>query len=92
MSHSSSFLKEATKLEKEATKRLLERRMLSLVIDLDQTILHAAICCPELDAQLMEQSKDSSSDVHRIVLEDSQHDYWVKLRYKEDSQTSSFSL
>ena len=67
-------------MEKEATKRLLDKNMLSLVVDLDQTVLHAAICSPELDERLTEQVKDNSNDIHKIVLDDSQHDYWVKLR------------
>ncbi|ERS95362.1 hypothetical protein HMPREF1624_08240 [Sporothrix schenckii ATCC 58251] len=79
----------ATRAEKELQERLLQQRKLSLVVDLDQTIIHACI-----DPTIGEWQQDASNpnyealrDVQRFQLEEGQHGgvargcfYYIKMR------------
>ncbi|CAK7232314.1 CTD phosphatase Fcp1 [Sporothrix bragantina] len=79
----------ATRAEKELQQRLLAQRKLSLVVDLDQTIIHACI-----DPTIGEWQQDESNpnyealrDVQRFQLEEGQHGgvargcfYYIKMR------------
>ncbi|MCJ1264334.1 Carboxy-terminal domain (CTD) phosphatase [Lobaria immixta] len=53
---------EATKVEDEAKRRLLSSRKLSLVVDLDQTIIHATV-----DPTVAEWQKDEKNPNHDAV-------------------------
>jgi len=53
---------EANKIDEEAKKRLLASRKLSLVVDLDQTIIHAAV-----DPTIAEWQKDKDNPNHEAV-------------------------
>lgn len=53
---------EATKVEDEAKRRLLAARKLSLVVDLDQTIIHATV-----DPTVAEWQKDEKNPNHAAV-------------------------
>lgn len=53
---------EATKVEYEAKKRLLTSKKLSLVVDLDQTIIHATV-----DPTVAEWQKDEKNPNHAAV-------------------------
>ncbi|MCJ1468898.1 Carboxy-terminal domain (CTD) phosphatase [Pseudocyphellaria aurata] len=53
---------EATKVEDEAKRRLLSARKLSLVVDLDQTIIHATV-----DPTVAEWQKDEKNPNHDAV-------------------------
>ena len=53
---------EATKVEEEAKRRLLASRKLSLVVDLDQTIIHATV-----DPTVAEWQKDTEHPNHEAV-------------------------
>lgn len=55
-------LSEASRLEKETTKRLLRQSNLSLIVDLDQTIIHAAV-----DPTIGDWQNDSQSLNHEAV-------------------------
>ena len=55
---------EATKVEDEAKRRLLSSRKLSLVVDLDQTIIHATV-----DPTVAEWQKDEKNPNHDAVKE-----------------------
>lgn len=79
----------ATRAENELQQRLLQQRKLSLVVDLDQTIIHACI-----DPTIGEWQQDPSNpnyealrDVQRFQLEEGQHGgvargcfYYIKMR------------
>ncbi|KAJ3326879.1 Carboxy-terminal domain (CTD) phosphatase, partial [Gonapodya sp. JEL0774] len=84
--HNNAALKvtksEAMRLEKETTERLLRSRKLSLVLDLDQTIIHATV-----DPTVGEWMEDPTNPnypvlqgVHRFVLPDHPAVYYVKMR------------
>ena len=84
--HGSSQLKvtaaEAQRVELGSTQSLLQRRKLSLVVDLDQTILHASID-PVVSAWMADKghpNHDAVKDVHRFFLPDSPVEYFLKLR------------
>lgn len=53
---------EATKVEEEAKRRLLASKKLSLVVDLDQTIIHATV-----DPTVAEWQKDTENPNHEAV-------------------------
>ena len=53
---------EATKVEEEAKRRLLASKKLSLVVDLDQTIIHATV-----DPTVAEWQKDTDNPNHEAV-------------------------
>lgn len=53
---------EATKVEEEAKRRLLASKKLSLVVDLDQTIIHATV-----DPTVAEWQKDAENPNHEAV-------------------------
>ncbi|KAI8098007.1 uncharacterized protein B0P05DRAFT_522944 [Gilbertella persicaria] len=63
---------EAERLEAENAKRLLQSRKLSLILDLDQTILHAS-----WDQNL---TKYKDADIRQFVLPKSDIVYYIKLR------------
>ncbi|KAG5518074.1 hypothetical protein PMAC_003260 [Pneumocystis sp. 'macacae'] len=90
MSHDATKLtvskEEAMRLERETTERLLKEMKLSLIVDLDQTILHATV-----DPIVGEWLSDPSSkhylavqDVQRFCLKESNSGignwYYVKMR------------
>ncbi|CAG8573139.1 4118_t:CDS:2, partial [Dentiscutata heterogama] len=75
-------LNEAERLEKETADRLLKSRKLSLIVDLDQTLIHATI-----DQMVEEWINDENNinhpttkDIHKFVLSDSPTVYYIKLR------------
>ena len=53
---------EATKADEEAKRRLLDSRRLSLVVDLDQTIIHATV-----DPTVAEWQRDTANPNHEAV-------------------------
>lgn len=53
---------EASRVDEEAKRRLLASRKLSLVVDLDQTIIHAAV-----DPTIAEWQKDEENPNHEVV-------------------------
>ena len=73
---------EAARLDDETANRLLKDHKLSLILDLDQTVIHATVN-PQLDS-LLDQPKWAAHpvtrDVHRFMLPDNQGYYHVKLR------------
>jgi RNA polymerase II subunit A C-terminal domain phosphatase len=66
MSHGNTALKvsqrEASRISEEAKRRLLQSRKLSLVVDLDQTIIHATV-----DPTVAEWQKDPSNPNYDAV-------------------------
>jgi RNA polymerase II subunit A-like phosphatase len=66
MSHDTSGLKvsynEAERIEKNSSERLLAERKLILVVDLDQTVIHAAV-----DPTIGEWMRDESNPNHRAL-------------------------
>lgn len=74
--------REAQRMDDETARRLLKTRRLSLILDLDQTVIHAAV-----DPTVGEWKRDRKNpnynvlqDVHEFVLPDSSCVYYVKLR------------
>ncbi|KAI9244629.1 HAD-like domain-containing protein [Sporodiniella umbellata] len=63
---------EAERLEQENVKRLLQGKKLSLILDLDQTIVHAS-CDPRI-------SQWKNDDIRRFTLPKSPTVYYIKLR------------
>ncbi|CAK7236890.1 CTD phosphatase Fcp1 [Sporothrix curviconia] len=79
----------ATRAEKELQQRLLAQRKLSLVVDLDQTIIHACIdpTIGEWQQDETNPNYDALRDVQRFQLEEGQHGgvargcyYYIKMR------------
>ena len=66
MTHDTQYLTishdEANKIDEEAKRRLLAARKLSLVVDLDQTIIHAAV-----DPTIAEWQKDIENPNYEAV-------------------------
>ena len=66
MTHDTQYLTisqdEANRVDEEAKRRLLASRKLSLVVDLDQTIIHAAV-----DPTIAEWQKDRDNPNHEAV-------------------------
>jgi RNA polymerase II subunit A-like phosphatase len=86
MTHDASELfvsqNEAQKLEKENSTRLINQRKLSLILDLDQTIIHATI---DPTIGVLQNDPNNSNyeilkDVYHFVLPDSDTVYYIKLR------------
>lgn len=78
---------EATKADDEAKRRLLASRKLSLVVDLDQTIIHATVDPTVADWQKDEDNPnhDAVKDVRSFLLKDDGPEkkgcwYYIKLR------------
>ncbi|KAJ1982740.1 CTD phosphatase Fcp1 [Dimargaris cristalligena] len=71
---------EAQRLEQETAERLLEGRKLSLIVDLDQTIIHANATRDPMDAWLAECSPELRADVGCFQLPESPLLYYIKLR------------
>ncbi|CAB4406829.1 unnamed protein product [Rhizophagus irregularis] len=71
-------LNEAERLEKETSRRLLEERKLSLIVDLDQTLIHATID-PTVE-EWIKDGNDVAEDVRKFTLPDSPIVYYIKLR------------
>ncbi|KAG1455529.1 hypothetical protein G6F56_007044 [Rhizopus delemar] len=63
---------EAERLEKENVKRLLHNKKLSLILDLDQTIVHAS-CDPRI-------SQWKNEEIRQFTLPKSPTVYYIKLR------------
>jgi RNA polymerase II subunit A-like phosphatase len=53
---------EAARIEKETTDRLLSEKKLSLILDLDQTIIHATI-----DQKISQWKKDPSNPNYHLL-------------------------
>ncbi|KAI9472463.1 MAG: hypothetical protein EXX96DRAFT_357301 [Benjaminiella poitrasii] len=68
---------EAERLEAENARRLLKSRKLSLIIDLDQTIVHATTSQQYVPSSLEELEKN---DIRQFKLPGSEITYYVKLR------------
>lgn len=86
MSHEHTRLtvseQEASRIETETTKRLIKSTKLSLILDLDQTVIHASVQ-PEIEQWLQNpdmRDHPSVQDIHRFHLPDSPGVYYVKLR------------
>ena len=66
MTHDTQYLtisqEEANRVDEEAKRRLLATRKLSLVVDLDQTIIHAAV-----DPTIAEWQRDEDNPNHEAV-------------------------
>lgn len=74
--------KEATRIEKDNSERLLKSKKLSLLLDLDQTVVHATV-----DETIKEwhQNQDNLDfpelkDVYSFTLNDSPIIYYIRLR------------
>ncbi|KAI9361840.1 hypothetical protein BD770DRAFT_425557 [Pilaira anomala] len=75
-------LNEAKRLEQQDEKRLLEQKKLSLIVDLDQTILHAT-WEPSIADWVKERkvsNSDSVRDIKQFTLDGSPLIYSIKLR------------
>lgn len=69
-------MQEAERLEADNARRLLKIRKLSLILDLDQTIVHAT-----WDKQVKEsQYKNENKDIRQFTLPGSDVVYYIKLR------------
>jgi RNA polymerase II subunit A C-terminal domain phosphatase len=73
-------LNEAERLEKETSNRLLEERKLSLIVDLDQTLIQATVD-PTVEEWTRDENNAVAKDIHKFVLPDSPSVYYIKLRY-----------
>ncbi|KAG2236026.1 hypothetical protein BDF21DRAFT_393024 [Thamnidium elegans] len=75
-------LNEAKRLEQQDEKRLLDQRKLSLIVDLDQTILHATWEPSIADwvKERKERNSDSVKDIRQFTLDGSPLIYSIKLR------------
>ncbi|KAH6576163.1 hypothetical protein BASA50_002759 [Batrachochytrium salamandrivorans] len=86
MTHDASGItvshREAFRLEKETADRLLDDRKLSLVLDLDQTVIHATVdpTVGEWMADPDNPNFPALTEVHSFVLPDSPVLYYIKLR------------
>lgn len=71
---------EAARIEKQNTQRLLDSKKLSLIVDLDQTILHAT-CNNQVDT-FFNENKESEliKDIVSFELDDTPDRYHIKLR------------
>ncbi|CAG8582597.1 20708_t:CDS:10 [Gigaspora rosea] len=75
-------LNEAERLEKDTATRLLKSRKLSLIVDLDQTLIHATID-PTVEEWINDENNvnhPTVKDIHKFVLSDSPTIYYIKLR------------
>ncbi|KAF0547698.1 RNA polymerase II subunit A C-terminal domain phosphatase [Gigaspora margarita] len=75
-------LNEAERLEKDTAARLLKSRKLSLIVDLDQTLIHATID-PTVEEWINDENNinhPTVKDIHKFVLSDSPTIYYIKLR------------
>ncbi|KAI8137845.1 hypothetical protein BJV82DRAFT_633442 [Fennellomyces sp. T-0311] len=86
MSHDSTGLtvsrKEAERLEQENADRLLEHRKLSLILDLDQTVVHAT-WDPTVGDWMNDENNTNhpaTKDIRRFTLPGSSLMYYIKLR------------
>ncbi|KAK9694899.1 CTD phosphatase Fcp1, variant 2 [Basidiobolus ranarum] len=73
---------EAERLEKETSDRLLRSRKLSLIVDLDQTIIHAAVD-PTIEDWMNDENNinhAATNEIAKFVLPDSPTVYYIKLR------------
>lgn len=69
-------MQEAERLEADNARRLLKIRKLSLILDLDQTIVHAT-----WDKQVKESRyKNENKDIRQFTLPGSDVVYYIKLR------------
>ncbi|KAJ1658821.1 CTD phosphatase Fcp1 [Dispira simplex] len=73
---------EAERLEQQNTKRLLKERRLSLIVDLDQTIIHANATREPLTDWLKHCPTEVREDVGSFQLAESLLLYYIKLRPK----------
>ncbi|CAG8610683.1 19525_t:CDS:10 [Cetraspora pellucida] len=78
-------LNEAERLEKETAARLLKSRKLSLIVDLDQTLIHATVEST-VDEWINDENHINNptiQDIHKFVLSDSPTVYYIKLSVSE---------
>ncbi|CAG8760872.1 11110_t:CDS:2, partial [Cetraspora pellucida] len=78
-------LNEAERLEKETAARLLKSRKLSLIVDLDQTLIHATVEST-IDEWINDENHVNNptiQDIHKFVLSDSPTVYYIKLSVSE---------
>ena len=90
MAHGNTALRisqdEAARVEQEAKRRLLKSRKLSLVVDLDQTIIHATVdpTVAEWQDDVTNPNYEAVKDVRKFQLVDDQPSrgcwYYIKLR------------
>jgi RNA polymerase II subunit A-like phosphatase len=73
-------LNEAERLEKETSSRLLEERKLSLIVDLDQTLIQATTD-QTVEEWIRDQNNIPAKDIHKFILPDGPAVYYIKLRY-----------
>lgn len=74
---------EAKRLEKETAGRLLKEKRLSLVVDLDQTLVHASMN-QEIGQWISQQDHkyhENCKNVHQVRLIDHPMIHYIKLRY-----------
>ncbi|KAI8929943.1 hypothetical protein BC831DRAFT_441660 [Entophlyctis helioformis] len=74
--------REALRIENETSERLKQARKLSLVLDLDQTVIHATVdpTVGEWMADPENPNFPALTEVHHFTLPDSQVIYYIKLR------------
>ncbi|KAG5462470.1 MAG: HAD-like domain-containing protein, partial [Olpidium bornovanus] len=82
MAHDVLGLTEAARLEQVTTKRLLASRKLSLIVDLDQTIIHATVdpTVGEWRNDRNNVNHEATRDIAQFILPDSPTVYYIKLR------------
>ncbi|KAI8334049.1 HAD-like domain-containing protein [Blakeslea trispora] len=76
-------LVEAERLEKQDRERLLKEKKLSLIVDLDQTVLHATWepnIANWVDEQRTKEHRDQVKDLRTFSLDGSMNKYTIKLR------------
>jgi TFIIF-interacting CTD phosphatase-like protein len=66
---------EAQEIDSRIAQKLLKEKKLALVLDLDHTLIHAAV---ETDLPTIPPSE--TDDIHSFHLQPSEARYWVKLR------------
>lgn len=74
---------EARRLEKETARRLLKEKRLSLVVDLDQTLLHASMNqeIGQWISQKDHKYHENCKNVHQVKLHDHSMIHYIKLRH-----------
>jgi RNA polymerase II subunit A-like phosphatase len=85
-------LDEASRLESELARHLLQVKKLSLIVDLDQTIMHATVDPTVGDWMKDERNPNNEAlkDVQKFRLADEGSrglEYYIKMRYAFQSST-----
>ncbi|TAQ85107.1 hypothetical protein B7494_g6572 [Chlorociboria aeruginascens] len=73
---------EASRAEEDLQRRLLKNRKLSLVVDLDQTIIHATVdpTVGEWQSDVNSKNYEATQDVKKFQLNEDPNVYYVKFR------------